>query len=143
MNKRLKEGWSNALVIPGLKKRADAEQKIKDKYVGHNDKIKDVSWFSCKFWFFEALLNGLNFVLKMKDIKVLNVKNKFQDPDALGYVDININAAFELDDDTHHIFEILLHLDAIILAKEKITTSTTSFVNQFQRLWVAVSLLTK
>lgn len=79
----------------------------------------------------------------MKDIKVLNVKNKFQDPDALGYVDININAAFELDDDTHHIFEILLHLDAIILAKEKITTSTTSFVNQFQRLWVAVSLLTK
>eukprot|EP00593_Proboscia_inermis_P000077 CAMPEP_0171293928 /NCGR_PEP_ID=MMETSP0816-20121228/2302_1 /TAXON_ID=420281 /ORGANISM="Proboscia inermis, Strain CCAP1064/1" /LENGTH=429 /DNA_ID=CAMNT_0011765271 /DNA_START=103 /DNA_END=1389 /DNA_ORIENTATION=+ len=120
MGGRLKDRWGDAAIIPDLKDREDAERKIKDKYFGKKNKIKDIFRCTLKFSSFKGVFDGWKFLEDMKGIEILNVKNKFKNPDVLGYADININAGFKLQDDTYHIFEIQLHLNAILVAKEEV-----------------------
>ena len=116
----LRSIWGDSAIIPQIKERAEAWQKIVDKYHGKVELLRDVSRFSGDFGTFAKLRKAYESLLTIKGLTILNIKNKFLDPDVLGYADINTNASYTLPDGSIHICEIQLHLSSIRIVKEAV-----------------------
>eukprot|EP00592_Proboscia_alata_P022346 CAMPEP_0194411080 /NCGR_PEP_ID=MMETSP0176-20130528/9173_1 /TAXON_ID=216777 /ORGANISM="Proboscia alata, Strain PI-D3" /LENGTH=310 /DNA_ID=CAMNT_0039212785 /DNA_START=880 /DNA_END=1809 /DNA_ORIENTATION=+ len=116
----LKSIWGDSAIIPQIKERAEAWQKIVDKYHGKVELLRDVSRFTGDFGTFAKLREAYESLLTIKGLTIVNIKNKFLDPDVLGYADINMNASYTLQDGSVHICEIQLHLSSIRIVKEEV-----------------------
>eukprot|EP00548_Thalassiothrix_antarctica_P010524 CAMPEP_0194160656 /NCGR_PEP_ID=MMETSP0152-20130528/78509_1 /TAXON_ID=1049557 /ORGANISM="Thalassiothrix antarctica, Strain L6-D1" /LENGTH=1402 /DNA_ID=CAMNT_0038870365 /DNA_START=60 /DNA_END=4265 /DNA_ORIENTATION=- len=120
LGNEIKRIWGDAAVIPSIKRRVVAEQKMMDKYNGNAEYLRDISRFTGKFETFKELNNAYESLLTIDDLTVINIKNKFLDPDVLGYVDINLNVEYNLPGDLVHICEVQLHLSSILVVKEAV-----------------------
>ena len=114
----LLETFGKRAQIPKLKDRNAAEEKIANKYFGDASKVRDISLFTVIAKSIKQLINDLTKILNLKKCKVVNLKNKFLTPNALGYRDINLNISFELPDGRTHLCEVQLHLQGIIDVKK-------------------------
>ena len=118
LGKVLFEKFGSRALIAELKDRIKAEKKIKNKYSGDVTKVRDISRFTVIAKSISQLINDLTEILRLKNCKVLNLKNKFLTPNALGYRDVNLNISYQLPDGRTHICEVQLHLQGIIDVKE-------------------------
>ena len=110
------------VLVPEVKARERALEKIQIDYEGEHNRIRDLSRFTilCEtfhdlFEIFQHISNGGG-----GTISVVQVKNRFQSPTPLGYSDININVRFTPPKtDWNHLAEIQLNVDCMNEAKRE------------------------
>ena len=115
----LKASFDETCVMDnGVKSKKRCKEKIKLSYNNKVSLIRDISRFTLQFNTFQDLFDAYMKVKKCKFAEIVQVKNKFLKPDAMGYCDINLNIKIHISPSQIHISELQLHLNQVLEAKE-------------------------
>eukprot|EP00948_MAST-09A_sp_MAST-9A-sp1_P002318 g2318.t1 len=107
---------------PGIKTSERCLQKAQNDYDGDVMKLLDISRCSFVFKTCKEIVEAFQALEKIPEFRILRVKNKFQNPTSSGYSDLNMNLEWKGNNGITHIFEIQLHLEAILYTKHHICT---------------------
>ncbi|GAB3522824.1 RelA/SpoT domain-containing protein [Photobacterium alginatilyticum] len=99
-------------VLPGLKSKARAQQKIATELEGQTELLTDLARGSLVTNNIGSLVQS--FELLNKEVTVVEVKNRFKTPAPSGYRDLKLLVRLPK---TQHIAEIQLHLEEISVIK--------------------------
>merc|ERR1712071_104295 len=116
----LKKTFGKSYVVdPGVKKEDRCKEKIRLDYENDASRIRDISRFSLKFDIVQHLLDAYKKIEKCKFAEIVQVKNKYLNPDTLGNSDINLNIKVQISPSQFHISELQLNLNKVLEAKER------------------------
>ena len=117
----LRKFWGEACVVDnGIKGTASAERKVRDSYDGDWSKMRDLSRFTLKTNTFGQIYEAYQALSKEEWVKIVQVKNKYQIPNFMGYRDINMNLSITLSDGSKHLCELQMHLEQVLHVKNTV-----------------------
>lgn len=114
-------GWVEMADDPGVKGKERSEEKMKNDYDGHANKLKDLSRLTLRFSEPAKLASALR-ELKTLGFTVIIQKNNFANPTPLGYSDFNLVVEVCLASGKPYLCEMQLNMQLMLEAKNKAHT---------------------
>ena len=116
----LRERWGSCAVVPLIKALESAIRKVRDSYNGDWSKMRDISRFSFKTTTFSQIYEAYETLRNESWVEIVQVKNKYQTPNFMGYRDINMNLRITLADGSKHLCELQMHLEQVLEIKNTV-----------------------
>jgi len=113
-------------VLPGLKGRERAAEKIASDYGGDASKVLDLARSSVVFDHADDVYRALDKL--QEEFKVVRVKDRLTAPGPDGYRDVLVN----LEMPNGHIVEMQLHLDSVLRVKDSVGHALYSEVREIE-----------
>ena len=90
--------WVDKAINPGVKGKERATEKLEKDYGGDVTKLKDLARCTLNFATCGEMIAAIEELKKLDGFSVVQLKNKYKNPTPLGYRDLNLCVAVEVDD---------------------------------------------